>query len=144
VERGVNPKDFSKVGEVAAKNIAQGAAYLFTDANAPKGKVFYRLKMVDIDGTFEYSNVALVNNKGVLALDVFPNPAFNKINVQVPAHENAVSVSIIGADGRMFKNITLNAEENRKEISIQELPAGSYFVIYNDGSQRLNARFNKQ
>lgn len=72
---------FSKIGEVTG---AGGRSrYAFMD-NAPlvNGTSYYRLKMVDLDGSFEYSTVRAVSFDGEKSWKVFPNPAEKKIFVE--------------------------------------------------------------
>ena len=50
------------IGQVAGRGtVASQQAYQFTDDNPVQGLNFYRLKQVDIDGNFTYSNIVSLN-----------------------------------------------------------------------------------
>jgi hypothetical protein len=68
-----NGGTFTVVGTVAANNAISGS-YSFTDVNAKASidKGFYRLKMIDNDGRFAYSRIALVNFGTTLATTIRP------------------------------------------------------------------------
>ena len=52
-----------------------GASYSFTHSNAAHGKLYYRLKIVDLNGSFEYSKIVLVKpGKTATGISVYPNP----------------------------------------------------------------------
>lgn len=54
--------------------------YEFTDRNFLNGQVYYRIKQVDLDGLFAYSDVMRVNNNNfVKGFSPFPNPTTDKI-----------------------------------------------------------------
>jgi hypothetical protein len=65
VERSLDGKSFTKVGQLAAKgNSTTASDYSFTDkgvANLASGQVYYRLHQVDLDGTAAYSPVRVVS-----------------------------------------------------------------------------------
>ncbi len=77
IQRSTDGKNFTTIGSVKSKgNSVEFVKYTFADAQLGSSAAYYRLKMVDIDGTFEYSKVVYVNNKNGVAtsLSVFPNP----------------------------------------------------------------------
>lgn len=77
VERSADGKSFTELGRVAAAGTSsQAHAYTFSDPLPQPGTGYYRLRQVDLDGSFTYSPVRVV--AGPLAAQeslVFPNPA---------------------------------------------------------------------
>jgi len=76
IERMNTSGEFNKIGELAATgNSSTPLNYVFTDKSPQTGVNFYRIKQIDLDGTFEYSNVV----SGSIAdtqdeLVIWPNP----------------------------------------------------------------------
>lgn len=82
--------------------------------NPAQGKVYYRLKMVDLDGKTEYSKIiALDINCGKGSILVYPNPA-----------RDFVTISITGADARGTMATLYNAAG--QEVMTRSLPNGSH------------------
>ncbi|MBL7816407.1 MAG: hypothetical protein JNL70_15410 [Saprospiraceae bacterium] len=64
VEKSENGTTFSNVGNVKANGTTRDKkAYNFLDVQATAKKIFYRLKQVDFDGTYSFSEVLVVNKK---------------------------------------------------------------------------------
>lgn len=82
VERSSDAIVFSKIGEVAGRNLAD---YDFTDYNLPPaGIVYYRLKMIDIDGKFSYSKVIPIRlNNNFFNAQVYPNPTKGNLTIKL-------------------------------------------------------------
>ena len=58
IERSIDGRTFYKIGEVAGRNLPD---YSFTDNDLPDANnVYYRLKMIDIDGHFSTSKIVVV------------------------------------------------------------------------------------
>ncbi len=77
VERSANGANFEKVGSVTARQLAGQQSYTFTDTDTPGSLYYYRLKMVDIPGTFQYSPVVLLKRNqqpAAIRIKVSPNP----------------------------------------------------------------------
>jgi hypothetical protein len=91
VESSVDGVGYSKIGVVAARSGGavgvDGGEYQFFDGDAAAGNIFYRLKMVDIDGAFSYSNVVVVNiAKGSgKVVQVMGNPFAGACTIRVTA-----------------------------------------------------------
>ena len=100
IERSLDGSVFKKIAEVrGAGNSQIKKDYSFDDrlSNSVlnKNDVFYRLRLVNLDGKSELSKVLvirLVNTASTKTIAVTPNPAKNDINVQVQLRENSYVV----------------------------------------------------
>jgi len=108
--------------------------YSFVDANPPAGNVAYRLKQLDADGSFHYSDVVSVNNALAKSFKLFapyPNP-FNPnttIKFSIPAASN-VSLKIYDIIGNEIANLVngrKDAGEYEVDFNAKNLPSGIYF-----------------
>ncbi len=126
-----NVKTFAKIGEVAASgNSNSPKSYNFVDKKLQSGKYVYRLKMVDADGSFQYSKevegeVALPKEFGLS--QNYPNP-FNpttRIDYQLP-FDSKVNIELYGITGERIATIINN-----------ELSAGYYTLDINASALNL-------
>jgi subtilisin family serine protease len=108
-------------------------SYSFTDINLNMGSYSYRLKQIDFDGTFEYSNEVLAEvgaPTNFALMQNYPNP-FNPsttIEFSIPQTSN-VSIqvySIIGELVASLVNQTLDAGYHRFNFNATDLPSGTY------------------
>lgn len=127
VERSINGIEYTSIGRVNA-GLNQ---YSFID-NAPANAVnFYRLKMLDRDGRFEYSPVRTVNNSGSFYVSVYPNPANDKLNLQINIDKKAVlQLQVLSMDGRVLLSKQVNAEAGTSLTSLEvaALHSGGYLL----------------
>ena len=109
--------------------------YNFVDKNLSANKYYYRLKQIDLDGTFEYSNEIEVEIEGLTDFQLYqnyPNP-FNpstKIKYYIPQN-SFVKITlhdILGSEIRTLVNE--NAQPGNYEIILDgsDLSSGMYFV----------------
>lgn len=142
VERSIDGKSFEAIATVAAKNSANGAAYTYNDV-LRAGVTYYRLKMVDKDGSFAYSKVVSVNGKAVASIDVYPNPVRDRFVISHPKTFNGATVDIFTLNGKkvMSQNAAFNAEQTT--IDAAKLVAGTYIVVLNNGEQTLTTKLVK-
>jgi hypothetical protein len=85
VERSTDGRNFTKIGEVGARNSGQATRYAFTDVGVNGGTVYYRLKIIDRSAPGRYSAVVKVDLAVKVGnVTVFPNPAAQKqITLQI-------------------------------------------------------------
>lgn len=84
---------YSTIRNITANN---NRSYSFKYGMPPNGLNYYRLKMIDNDGKYAYSNVIAINVYNLLNnLQVSPNPFHNKLQVQVEASKRTNTVLIL-------------------------------------------------
>ncbi|ADY53174.1 hypothetical protein Pedsa_2632 [Pseudopedobacter saltans DSM 12145] len=130
LEKSIDGKNFHSVKVVPAKNQSSNI-YNLTDFNAEAKTIYYRLKMVDNDGTVTFSNIEAVSSNGLVGLTIYPNPAQDYIKVN-PSLINA-SFEIISIDGKLLKKGVFVTDE----LDISFLKSGSYLLKSGGQSQRL-------
>lgn len=82
VERGIDGTLFEEIGTRSFQNM--GAAYNFQDTSPPLGEVFYRIKMVGIDGSVSYSETeSIVLEVNSVTLQTYPNPVRDILTVNL-------------------------------------------------------------
>jgi len=64
--------------------------YKTIDQNPLEGISYYRLKQTDFNGEYSYSDIQVINNKGVKDISVYPNPVKNSLNVDYALCDNCV------------------------------------------------------
>ncbi|EJF09248.1 Ig domain-containing protein [Pontibacter sp. BAB1700] len=135
IERSHDARSFEKIGTVKGKGTTSlETKYQFVDRTPVQGTVYYRLKQVDTDGQFAYSNVIAVNARGLereLATQAYPNPFQDVIKVTLTAPEaQAAAMTIYDMNGRrvMNQDLQLDAGVNRLELNLEQLQSGMYIL----------------
>jgi hypothetical protein len=140
VERSLNGENFEQVGEFVkgAGNSRVTIKYADVDfsafAKTGVSTIYYRLKQIDFDGEFTYSNVVAVSEEDLLGDDVkvFPNPFVSNIGVSIESSASAnASVNVIDMQGRVISTETVNVKSgnNYHEIkNLGNLTNGVYFI----------------
>ena len=138
VERSQNGSTWEEIGTVAAKgNSSTVSQYGFTDKTPLSGVNYYRLKMVNIDNSFNYSGVQIVRTTAVKEISFFPNPATTTVNVSLESTENATSIELMNISGQVLtaKRIS-GANGTTISLDVTQYARGIYIVrvINADGS----------
>ncbi|MBS1655422.1 MAG: T9SS type A sorting domain-containing protein, partial [Bacteroidetes bacterium] len=135
----------------AAGNSFTVLNYSTTDGQ-PASMNYYRLKMVDLDGSFIYSKVLRVSKKEMTvgAIKVFPNPVTNSAAVSITTSANeTVSVKVFSTNGMLVKEVKSQVSTGVTNIDIpgvSQLAKGIYTVVLNDetGNRKGAVQFVKQ
>ncbi|MEO8853220.1 MAG: T9SS type A sorting domain-containing protein, partial [Ginsengibacter sp.] len=132
-ERSTDGRTFTEIGSINAAGNG-GNSYLFKDNGLNTGKVFYRLKMVDIDGRFTYSRVIWLNGERG-GISIYPNPVTDVVNIHTgDATILKTMAGFYDVNGRLVKNILIT--NNQQQINIQQLPNGMYMIKFADGTSK--------
>lgn len=139
IERSTDAIEFVKITSLAAAgNSNQLLNYTYTDSN-PFIVSYYRLKQVDFDGSFVYSNILLIdrdlaglNNTAADEMLIYPNPnTASNVNLQFYLSENKeVEIRVINVLGKVVRNLSVSISNNQvEELYVGNLAKGSYQVV---------------
>lgn len=128
IERSFNNIDFETVGVVASKNSNTSIAqyYSFTDhSNTVNETSYYRLKMIDLDNSFQYSAVKAVKGSGFQTeVSIFPNPGYANQTITIKNITEPSNIRIFDYSGRLIQSIS--STDNSAQI--YNLQKGNYFI----------------
>ncbi len=138
IEKSTNGTDWNAIATVKSSGITNGSNYFFADdklTTAPK--LYYRLKMVNEDGSMQYSGSIVQNNTSLSEINLIINENSLLIKTAVKAKE-AQLVDASGKKMQSKKSIKPGADI---QFSLNALPAGLYIVLLVDES---NTPFSKK
>jgi hypothetical protein len=132
IERSADGSSWSKIGAVDAKgNSSSVSGYAYTDMSLLSGVSYYRLKMVDLDGSAVYSEVEAVQGTVVSHISFFPNPAKEYVNVTLGAvSTETVKVRLISQAGVVLQEKSVSGGAGTiVTFPLQQVASGLY-VLY--------------
>ena len=134
IERSKDAINFEPVGTVKGNgNSSSLINYKWSDPERVLGKMYYRLKQTDFDGSVIYHNVETVECEQISEISIYPNPFENSFVIQLS--ENImypVNLEILDYLGRPVYSTILTT--NRLEVDLDsDLPQGTYFIkVFNE------------
>lgn len=144
---GIN--DFESIGRVMASGYSTSVkSYNFVD-NDPLSLAYYRLKMIDYDGSFEFSEVLAVERAKteIDLVEVFPIPAVsNEVTVLVHSKkEGPVFIDLFDMTGRSIRQdrIDLKSGVNRLIVDWDSNEGNVYFLTIYNGTERISKKILK-
>ncbi len=129
IERSVDGTQWEWLGNVQATNQPGVNNYRFEDRTPAQGINYYRLKMVDTDSTFKYSEVRIAGIFNRNKILVYPNPVLNEIIISGTAYQpaNLRFYDMLGRDVR--SQVTVKASgSNVIIIDASRLLSGVYLL----------------
>ena len=120
------------IGQISGKGSSlDGASYSFIDNGLMQPVVYYRLRQVDIDGSFSYSEVKTASFDQEIfgpELAIYPNPAKDLVHVDLSfAGEGEYEIQVLTLEGKLVSSHAVQGLLT-KEISLSELPRGVYTI----------------
>ena len=143
IERKIseNQQFIELADKIFVKNNTLGQSeYIYNDLDKlPVGTCYYRVKQVDFDGKFSYSEIVYIKESSSLSINLYPNPAKSLTNLEILQDKDAlIEVDLLDANGKFVKRLLADYEikkgENLIPINLQEFPKGLYMVRISDGS----------
>lgn len=132
VERSYNAKKFMEIGRVPALTaLSSSHNYYFTDNDFTSGKSYYRLKQVDKDGKYAYSEIVAIQNKAETNVIVYPNPTKGLIKFKIGEDGNGIAdLRVMDHAGKVLQKISAVTFENGVlESNMAGFPIGIYQII---------------
>lgn len=129
IERSRDGKQWNRVGKVSAQGASvKPVFYSFSDdLLSPAGPLlYYRLKMVDMDGSYEYSRMVSVETGSDTSVHtmLYPNPAAEKLFIEGADFARVKSVEILNQSGLQI----MQAVTDNNTIDVSRLKMGLYIV----------------
>ena len=141
VEKSANGVDWQVLGGLNARG--NNSFYTFED-NLPFATTYYRLNMIDLDGSSKYSDIRVVSRRGTTNIALlYPNPATTELTIDLNTFDRFSQAQIIVYDqlGRLIHQQKLT--EKIEIINTTQWPQGLYNVELNVGSDRIMSRIVK-
>ena len=141
--------DFETIGRVDAKGSSSvSLSYNFED-KSPSKLAYYRLKLVDLDGSYEYSNVIslLRKEKGFDLFGAYPVPTNGDLTVEFTTEKpSEMSVVLTDIAGRVILTEKFESISGiqKHHVDMSALALGTYFVKLSDGQATMMQRVVKQ
>ncbi len=150
LERSPDGFTYNAIGTIDAAGFSTELLnYTFIDDAPLYGHNYYRLKMIDLDGSYVYSNVVLIHitRSQSSALIVYPNPVTDQLYISASdVDESNISFSLTNAIGQLVSiSVQPVDPQNRLySLDVSHLPAGTYLLrVINARGEMLVSKFVK-
>ncbi|MBK9329591.1 MAG: T9SS type A sorting domain-containing protein [Sphingobacteriales bacterium] len=155
VERSGDGISFDPIGEKAAAGYsAYPLDYTMDDSYPLDGANYYRLKIIDRDNTFEYSQTILIRTAGAIVyqntiLNIFPNPTHHAVFIEYLASaKGTVALKVFNALGQSMLSKKTDVEKGKQLIwiDVSSFSDGMYVIQLQDEStgEILQSKFMKE
>lgn len=152
VEKSLDGVNYEAIGKVqGAGTVSEVRYYDLMDLNPVVGKNHYRLKQVDFDGSFEYSQSIVIEVDELAwnfeVLKLIPNPTEGEINVRLSSDADAQMVyAIYNMMGQQIitKQVSIYTGMNSLELDLSNLANGVYNLVLDNGNEKIIQRIVKQ
>jgi|GEM_PF-2818098 len=132
IQHSTDVKQWTAVGTLlSGGNSASTRSYHFIHPNPASGMQFYRLKMVDMDGTFAFSTIREVNFGTVR--DLYPNPTAATLHLSEPDGQEMVVYDLAG-------RMRLKTKVSNGSITVGPLENGTYLLRRSDPKKEDTGR----
>lgn len=148
IEKSTDGRNFTPYKYMDPKNVS-GSIYNAEDETLANGINFYRLKVINMDGSINYSVVVKINyTKGSPSTwSIYPNPA--SVGTSVVFHSSVsknIELSVLDITGKLIsrKSMRINSGLTKLNIPAEKLSQGMYLVKIADGDNIETAAFIKK
>lgn len=149
IERSLDGNNFEEISQVQANNQPGRQQYQYIDRNIwqqNSGVVYYRLKQVDIDGSFAYSRIIALQLKRSLAINFYPNPVISHATLSITTDKaGPATARIIGQSGAIVRQYQWRLAQGSQliQLDLTNLAAGIYFLDLQGEKEGRRVRFVK-
>lgn len=136
IEKSLDGNSFTPLDSVAARNGDTVNTYHFSDNALRNGVNYYRLKILDEDGHYNYSPVRTIDMDGSgFQVHIFPNP-YHSGELHITSSVNMRQIGLVDVSGRIILRMPANV--NNYTLIPGHLSQGIYFlVIETEGGRKV-------
>ncbi len=146
IERSIDGINFEYVTTVSAYNNGNSSVkqtYHTIDEKPYKGISYYRLKQIDVDGTYKRSDIVSVIISDKSFINFFPNPTSDKLYVNYSKDYMNAQVKILNSLGAVIVNET-NITDYNGQIDLSDLADGIYYLLITQGEKVSSVKISIQ
>jgi len=145
VQRSAGAQDWTTIAAVQANTTTIAIDYSYLDKQVPGGKSYYRIKMINRNGTYKYSAARSVYIAEIgKSVVIFPNPAKDQATVKfnATAQTNA-TISIFDNGGHLVMTRNFTAVQGNNQVNLDNLATlsnGIYMLKLKAGNTGTNVK----
>jgi len=147
VQRSYDGVQFNAIGEVAASaNSSAAQDYNFRDPQIAKAVNFYRLKMIDNNGSFKISPIVKINNKrSVQFVELLKNPVTDNISFVINNQgRDKVSAQLLNNSGQLVDKWDVGNVDGTVVLPLhKQISSGMYILRISAGNKVESLKLNK-
>lgn len=141
VERSMDARIFTPIGEISSLNRNANNVYYFDDYDVlDQPALYYRIKQVDADGKYTYSAIQKILRHSTSEIYMYPNPATTHLAFYNPSNET-LQVSVYSLAGQLLLQTTMNSSD---KLNINSLCVGNYILKYTNQTSSFTTTFVKK
>ena len=126
IQKSIDGKEFSQIGTIEGFGTTTDVQnYTFIDENPINGQNYYRLKQVDFNGDFEYSEVAVAEFSKRHTASFYPNPMKDELVIDSDI-TTEVNIQVFNLQGQLVKQFTDIQLNDKHQINLSDLNSGVY------------------
>ena len=139
IERSFDGNSFEAIGFTDGKNGGVSNTYTFHDGEIKifdNRIVYYRLKQVNNDETYQYSETIALSLNSLISFNVYPNPFGDQLKIDIVQQEaGTVNLRLVNVGGSVLfrKAYSLDRTGHIELKGLGNLPAGVYFINIANG-----------
>ena len=146
LERSNTGQSFYPIATINSSNQLSGSNYSYTDVATANGTTFYRLKMIDKDGSSTYSRVLTdVYTTKSSPLIVYPTVSSgNAVKAIFTPIAKATQLKVLDINGKLMLTYSLQSGATNQSIETASLNKGIYFIVLQNEGIVQSAKLIKQ
>lgn len=132
VQRSIDGQNWIEIHTLEATDLS---TYHFIDQNPLEGRVFYRLKITELDRNINYSPIKQLELGALVQKNVssYPNPSRHQIHIE-NNQSQVIHLSIYDLTGKVFTTDQVLLPNTLQTFDISSLPSGPFYIRYADPS----------
>ncbi|MBP9214791.1 MAG: T9SS type A sorting domain-containing protein, partial [Chitinophagaceae bacterium] len=149
VEKSFDGNSFTQLGSIEAKNNVSINEYSLLDAAILERITYYRLKQIDKNGKFSYSNIVSVNPATIAknTVAVYPNPIVGSImNIGLQSTQNTkAALMITDVTGRivLHQQSSIIKGSQLIQVDVSRLSTGTYYLTVLFNNEKITQKISK-
>jgi hypothetical protein len=125
IQRSADMQKWLSIEHVkAAGNSNEVRQYQVIDNHPLKGRSYYRLKQIDFDGSYTFSDIRTVFVQ-FESIQLYPNPVKNQLMIETYSY--IVSITVFDISGKQFR-MSVNKQDGLYQLDMSGVSRGVYYI----------------